>query len=300
MNNAVTATPALDARRAGMAGMIGASVLFSLMAALIRSAHNVDSSVFALSRFAVGLACIAAGVAGGVASLSFVNRKLLVARGLLGGAGVTIFYASIVHLGLAKGTVISYSYPIFAALIGAATIGEHLGGRQVSAIAVAFVGLVLTVGGNWTDLGAVGGMEALALLGAVLAGAVIVIIRKLRETDTTSTIFMAQCLVGLALVAGPAGRVDWNLTPAEWGILAGVGLFAAAGQLLMTHSYKYLPVAQGAVLGMLTPVFNVLLGISLFHETMTLPSGMGMLLVLWAGFQLNRDHSPRTPARRRH
>jgi drug/metabolite transporter (DMT)-like permease len=287
MNTVVTDFPPLSAHRAGTAGMVGSSVMFSLMAVLIRYGDSLDSSVLSLARFAVGLVCILIGVGGGLGSLTFVNGKLLILRGLLGGVGVVIFYASIHHMGLAKGTVLTYTYPIFAAVIGVRVLGERLGPRTLWAIAIAFAGLVLTVSGGEDGRWTVGYMEGLALFGALVAGMVVVIIRKLRETDSTSSIFMAQCVAGLVLVAAPAYRDGWDVGVEGWAILAGVGLSAAVGQLLMTHSYKFLPVARGSLLGMLTPVFNLLLGAILFHEAITVPNGIGMVLVLGASLSIS-------------
>ena len=44
--------------------------------------------------------------------------------------------------------------------------------------------------------------------------------------------------------------------------------------------------AQGSLLGMLTPVFNLLIGAGLFQERLTVISGVGMLLVLGAGMSV--------------
>lgn len=291
MNTAAVVTPQVGAYRAGMIGMVASSVMFSLMAALIRYGDGLGASTLSMGRFAVGLACLACGIAGGMGSLTFVNRKLLALRGLLGGIGVVIFYASITHIGLAKGTVITYSYPIFAAVIGVVVLGERLNRTDAMAIAVAFVGLTLTVGGGAAGGGWVGTMELLALFGALVAGLVVVLIRKLRETDSTSTIFMAQCVGGLLIVIGPAGREGWPQGMEAWWILAGVGLLAAAGQLLMTHAYKFVPVAQGSLLGMLTPVFNLMIAAGLFHEAITLQNGIGMILVLGASMSVGLSSS---------
>ena len=287
MNTAAVVTPRVSAYRVGVIGMIGSSVMFSLMAALIRYGDGLGSATLAVGRFAVGLVCIGIGIASGMGSLTFVNRKILVLRGLLGGIGVVIFYAAITHIGLAKGTVITYSYPIFAAVIGVFVLGERLTRWDISAVAVAFAGLILLVCGEPGTTWAIGGMELLALIGAVVAGVVVVLIRKLRESDSTSTIFMAQCMGGLLLVMAPACRDGLPTGSASWFILLGVGVLAAAGQLLMTHAYKFLPVAQGSLFGMLTPVFNLLIAACLFQEAITIQNGVGMILVLGASMSMS-------------
>jgi drug/metabolite transporter (DMT)-like permease len=76
-----------------------------------------------------------------------------------------------------------------------------------------------------------------------------------------------------------------NLIPAAIGIgggfiLLGIGVAAAIGQLLMTYSYKALPVSQGSIIMLVTPVANIIVGMAVFGESITLVTGLGMLLVL--------------------
>jgi drug/metabolite transporter (DMT)-like permease len=48
----------------------------------------------------------------------------------------------------------------------------------------------------------------------------------------------------------------------------------------MTFSYKALPVSQGSIIMLVTPVANILVGMSVFGESITPITGLGMLLVL--------------------
>lgn len=289
-----TGTSTGAASRIGLTAMTGSSVVFSVMAVLVRAADHLDATVFSVARFLIALVCIGVAVVAGIAPLTFVNRRLLVLRGIIGGIGVMIYYASIVHIGLAKGTVIAYSYPVFAAIIGVFVLGEALNRRTVAALGLAFVGLVLMVAAEGSERWSVGWLELLALTGAVLSGGVVVIIRKLRETDSTVSIFLAQSVAGLVLVVWPAGQVRWELGAQDWAMLAGVGVTATVGQLLMTYAYKHLPVALGGLLGMLTPLLNVAIGALVFRETITTRNGMGMLMILAACAMLIR-----LPRRRR-
>jgi drug/metabolite transporter (DMT)-like permease len=114
----------------------------------------------------------------------------------------------------------------------------------------------------------------------MLSGLAIVIVRKLRATESSYAIFFSQCVIGFWLMLIPA-----NLIPAAIGIgggfiLLGIGVAAAIGQLLMTYSYKALPVSQGSIIMLVTPVANIIVGMAVFGESITLVTGLGMLLVL--------------------
>ena len=110
--------------------MMGSGVLFTLMAILVRSAPNIDCYTTALFRFAIGIALLGTAAMTKKITLTFHQSRLLFLRGFLGSIGVIIFYISITHIGLAKGSAITYSYPVFATLGGALFLGERIGWRR--------------------------------------------------------------------------------------------------------------------------------------------------------------------------
>ncbi|MEM7396020.1 MAG: DMT family transporter, partial [Verrucomicrobiota bacterium] len=253
----------------GVATVAGSSVIFAVMAGLIRYASHLDAWVMALTRFGIGIALIGTAAMGRKIALNFVRSRMLFLRGLLGGVGVVLYYISIIHIGLAKGTVIIYSYPIFAAIGGALFLGERLDPRRFGLIGLAFVGLYLTAMGRWSlDVG-FALYEWLALLGAFLAGIVVCLIKKLHDTESTQSIFTAQCVVGFWVVLMPAQFSAGAIGVGGAIIIVAAGLLAAAGQLMMTYGFKYVEASTGALLGMLTPVLNVVAGLLLFGEAVT-------------------------------
>jgi drug/metabolite transporter (DMT)-like permease len=120
----------------------------------------------------------------------------------------------------------------------------------------------------------------LALLGGFLSGIAIVAIKKLRETDSSSTIYMAQCLFGLFVVGWPTVVSSFDFARVEWLILIAIGLVATVAQLTMTWAYKHVPATEGSLLAFMTPVLNVLLGVLVFGEQMRVSTLLGSALVL--------------------
>ncbi|MBU4201113.1 MAG: DMT family transporter [Verrucomicrobia bacterium] len=100
----------------GVVLMVFSSVVFCAMSMLIKCVPGIDS--FKTSLFRIGMAVLGTAAIFGFMQLRFVNGRLLFLRGLFGGLGVFLFFLSIAKLGIAKGTVISYSYPIFASVLG--------------------------------------------------------------------------------------------------------------------------------------------------------------------------------------
>jgi drug/metabolite transporter (DMT)-like permease len=271
--------------------MLGSSIFFCIMSGMIKHMSEVDSFMVVQFRFVIGLALLCSAALFGRVKLSFNNGPLLFLRGLTGASAVFLFFLSISKLGVGKATVITYSFPAFASIIGVFVLKERLSLVKWLAVAAALVGIALLAfksGGDKaaTDstaiLSAIGKYELLAIFGAMLSGVAVVLIKKLHNTDSTYAIFIAQCLIGLWLVIIPANVKGVSLGYAGGLMLLGIGLVAATGQLLMTESYRHLTVTTGSLLGMSVPVLNFILGMVMFDEPITQRGVAGAIIVIVA------------------
>ena len=268
--------------RRGVCLRMGATLVFCIMSGLIRCGPDIPTSKMTLFRFVVGLAVLGTAALFGRIELRFIHGPLLLLRGLTGGVAVFLFFLSIAKLGVGKGTVIVYSFPIFASLFGMLVLGESTGPRKWGAIAGAFAGIVLMTsgrpgGGSFLSFGL---YEALAVLGAVLSGVAVVAVRKLHETDSTYAIFFSQCLFGLWIVLIPANMSGGSVGYGGGALLLAIALTAVVAQLLMTESYRYTSACLGSQLGMLLPVMNLVVGIVVFREPVSLRVLAGAGLVI--------------------
>ncbi len=163
----------------------------------------------------------------------------LAARGILGAVGTAAYYITLPVLGAGKATLISNTWVIWGAILAVFALGESLTLRKVIGSLLAVAGIVLLMGLHGGDLTQVGLYEGIALAGAFIAAAVVVIIRQLTRTETSGTIFASQCgytgLLALPfLLALP--WPGWTDT----GLLTAAALLAALGQLAMTEGFRYL------------------------------------------------------------
>jgi drug/metabolite transporter (DMT)-like permease len=267
--------------------MAGSSVLFSVMAFLIPFTSGVSSSLIVAARFVVGIAVIL-GLAGlGFTRLAAVNKLWLVIRGVIGAASVYFFFRGIMALGLGKGSILNYTYPVFAALIAPILLKERLPGDVLAAVLVSFAGIWLVMSPG--RIGAVGLEDLLALLGGLLSGIAVVAIKKLRETETPYIIYLAQCVFGLFVVGAPTAASSFAFAPVEWLLLLAIGVVATVAQLAMTWAYKHVSATEGSLMAFLTPVLNVALGAVVFGETMRGATVAGSAIVLlccaWVAFR---------------
>jgi drug/metabolite transporter (DMT)-like permease len=248
--------------------MIASNVAFCGMVWLIRYASFINSQTTTLFRFIVGL-----GVVGGLAmtgriKLAFVDKKGLFLRGLCGGISVWMCYLSIARLGLIKSSLIGYTYPLFASVFSVFLIRESIGPAKICSLAGACAGMSLVVLGGKTAgvTWGFGFWEAFALAGAMLSGLTVVFIKKLQDTDSTESIFFSQCLVGFWIMVVPATAAQHTCGPGGCALLLAIGLLAAVGQLAMTEGYRYVTVASGSVITLVSPALNVAVGAAVFRE----------------------------------
>lgn len=269
----------------GVALILASTVAFCLMSGLVRYASGIDPYKTTLFRFIVGLGMLGTAALFGRITLKFVNGPLLLLRGLTGGTAILIFFFSISKLGVGKGTVLIYSFPIFGSIFSSIFLKERIGAIRFGAILMAFAGIYLLAsdnGQNLSLLGALGAFELLAIFGAMLGGVALVSVKKLHDTDSSYAIYFAQCVIGLWVVVVPANIVPCSIGVSGGLLLVAIGVASTVGQLLSTEGIRYVQVATGSLLGMLVPVLNYFLGVVAFGEVMSWRSIVGSATVLGA------------------
>jgi len=272
----------LEHKIKGAALIFVACGFFCIAGSLIKSGSYIGAYKLAFFRFAIGLCLIATAAMSGQVKLVFNNKKLLFLRGLAGGTAVFIGILSITKLGLGKGMVLVSSYPIFASIFSAIFLKERLRAINFAAILTALVGVYFVAydkGQDFTLL-VFGKYELLAVLGAVIAGVAINLIRKLHDTDDSVAIYFSQCVVGMWLVIIPAFRGGTAVGLKAVFILLAMGASITVGQLLMTEGMKYVPVKIGSLLLLLDPVLCYIAGVVIFSEPLTFFCLLGSVLVV--------------------
>ena len=267
----------------GAALILASTGFFCLMSSLVKYASDIDPYKTTLFRFIIGLGILGTGALFGKIKLRFVHGPLLFLRGLFGGIAILICFWSISKLGVGKGTVLIYAFPIFGSIFSAILLKEKVGVVRFAAVLTAFVGIYLlaaTNGNGSTFLGVFGKNELLAIFGAMLGGLAMVIVKKLHDTDSSYAIYFAQCVIGLWVVAVPANVVPCSIGFSGGLLLVAIGITATIGQLLSTEGIRYLDVSIGSLLGMLVPVLNYIIGVTLFGEHFSISSVVGALIVI--------------------
>jgi drug/metabolite transporter (DMT)-like permease len=275
--------PAVSERRQRAKGMICialSAVCFSVMSVFVKEC-GVDSFKAAMVRFSVGMAVLGTAAFMGKIELKFVENRALFMRGLFGAAGVVLFFLSLTRIGVAKGTIFSYSYPLFATVGAMIILREPVRRAQMAAVMMGFVGIVQMVAGKGSLNLSLGQYEGLAILGAGCSGLAVVFVKKLRATDSAYAIFMSQCATGFWVAVVPAFLLPFDRTGTRTGVmLLLVGLAGAAAQLLMTYGIRFVPVVTSSLLALLTPALSLVIGVVFYREPVSGGEWVGVMMVM--------------------
>jgi drug/metabolite transporter (DMT)-like permease len=257
--------------------MLGSTACFITNVLLIRALSGIESVslwVVVSARFIVGLMIVLTVYRREFQPMRLFTRGKLVERGVLGSIGTLGFYYTVTKLGAGRATFINSTYVIWGGLLAVWVLRERLRPALLIGAVTTLLGLALLTNPFSRGVSA-GAYDALALLVALGSAWIIVTIRQLHRTEHSSTIFAAQCVYGLLLCGVPALGGLATFTPVAWAVLALASVCAGAGQLLMTHAFRELKVAEGSLIQMLVPLGIAVGGMVFFNEQFTAAELLG-------------------------
>ncbi len=281
--------PRIDLRR-GTFWMLLSLICFTSNSLLIKSfasQRSIDPWVSMSFRFGLGLLITALLFSrSGTLKLSRSFKSwLLVSRGVMGGLGTAAYYSTVGPLGVGKATLIGNTWCVFAAIMAVFALHERLSLGKLLGIILALGGLGLLTGLESGSLAAVGQWELVSLGGAVLAAAVVVVIRQLTATETSATIYASQCIYGLLLALPFSLHHFGNLSGTDIALLCFAAMCATTGQLAMTEGFRFLTVAAGGGFQLVLPVVTSVASMLIFEEHFTVAQQIGALLIVAGSFQ---------------
>lgn len=272
-----------------IAMMCGSVVFFAANVLLLRwltlEWESIDGWVATFHRGAVGVALTVSLFWKDLNLRGLCCRPLLIARGVIGSAGITVLYLSIDHMSVGRATLLNLTYPLFGTIIAAIVLKEKPKPRAFSWMLVAFGGLICFLWPSAAGQG-VTRWDLVALFGAVTAGVVIVVIRFLGRSETTATIYGAQCLWSLIIACPIVGKEALQLPPALLLWLAASAVLVTFAQLLMTQAYRQLSTAGGSAIQMVLPVIVAVGGLAFFDERFGILEATGAIIVLFATWRV--------------
>lgn len=269
----------------GIRYVLLSAIGFALMSSLVKlvSTYGIPVLEIVAARALVSVVISYFDVRRKGISLFGYNRKLLLARGVIGTFALICVYYSVTTLPLAEATLLQYTHPVFTALLALLVLGEKISKYTVICIVLSLFGLLL-ITGSGLFLADHSGLPLfsvlLGLMGACGSSIAYVIVRRLSNTEDSSVIVFYFPMIALPLSIFLLGE-DFVMPSFNVLILLlFVGIFTQAGQVGLTKAMQTLAAGVASAYSYIQLVFTVLLGWLLFSEIPVLTTWIGGLLII--------------------
>ncbi|MDJ0988245.1 MAG: DMT family transporter [Desulfobacterales bacterium] len=268
-------------RWTGTGLMLASAFLFSVVDGLIKlSGPGFRVWDIAFYRFGLGLV-ILMGIMGWKQNpFKTSNLKLMIIRGLTGTTAFLLLVIAIRHIPISTAMVLFFTFPAFAALFSFLLFGEKISFGQIGCVLGALIGAAILFDYQLSD--SLWG-QAAGLTSGMFAGVTVCLIKKLRETNGSTVIYLYFCLIG-AVITFPAFISDPHLPTSaiEWLMIGGIVFSALAAQLLMNQGFQYCKSWEGGLILTSEVIFTSLLGIILLGEIFSWRFGCGGFLIVFS------------------
>lgn len=283
--------PETHRRAAAVVSIALSAFLFAVMGLCTKATrlpaagHPLPASEVTLFRFLFGLLVMLPLLRHRSVNLLGDDRKGLIWRGIYGGLAVYFYFLSLQHTTLTHAVLLNYTSIIFTPLCAYLFLGERLAARTGISILIAVVGILLV---TRPESGPLRAGDLYGLLSGLFAGQAITSIRRLRQTETSWSIFFYFSLIGLPIsLLGCLFEPPVWPTVHGWLLLLGMAVSSVVAQILMTFGLKYVTAAEGVVLALSQILYSALAGAVLFSEPLTLSTLTGGLLIMGAGLWMS-------------
>jgi len=205
-----------------------------------------------------------------------VRGQTLRAVTLLGASA--LFFAGLPYMALSEAISIAYSEALLVIVLAPLLLRERLLPRNALAAVLGFLGVLMVVKPDGTEASLLG--PALLLASAFLGALSMIQIRRIRETDDSTTTVLYFTVLG-TLVTGASLAFSWR-TPSlpDLGLMLALGLLATLGQLLFTIAVRRAHAATLAPYTYTSIIWASLFGYVIWGEVLSLLSLVGILLIV--------------------
>lgn len=286
---------ALSPTLQGMAWMIAAGLVFSLLNTVLRVvALQVNPLQVQFLRYFCGLLVMVPLILRvGVRAYRPNGLTGQMWRGLIHTTGMVLWYMALPHLTLADMTAIGFTSPIFVMIGAVLVFHERMFWERWASAALGFVGVLIVVGPRMQSTG--GMYDLIMLASSPLFAASALITKALTRRDSPDVIIVWQC-VTISLFSLPLALLDWTWpTAAQWGVFMGIAVLGNVAHYCTTRSLKAADATAGQTVKFLDLIWMTGLGYLVFRDLPTATTLAGGLVIFLATSWVARRE-----ARRRH
>ncbi|MDP6805491.1 MAG: DMT family transporter [Rhodospirillales bacterium] len=267
----------------GIAYMVGAGGFLTVSDAVVKwltQGYPVGQILFMRGCFIFVTIGLLLWRFGGLRALRVRDLRGQFGRGILTVLATSFFVFSLKFLPLADAIVIGFVGPIFVTAMAPVFLGERVGWRRWSAVAVGFAGVLVMVrpAGDalrWAAL--------LPAAGAFFGALRDIITRRISATESsvTTLAFTTACVTVAGLATWPFG---WTaLTPQDLGLFAVTGIVLGVAQFLVIEAFRLGEAALVAPFKYSTVVWATILGFLVWRDVPDAWVTSGAALVIGSG-----------------
>lgn len=280
---------------------LASAIVLSIMMALVKlaadSGVHIAEIVFWRQAPTVPMVLVWLGLRGQLGRLRTGRTSAHAKRALIGLASMTFNFTAVSMLPLAEATTIVFTAAIWAVILAATMLHEHVGIYRWSAVALGFTGVLIIAHPGGSDVPLTG--AAIGLAAALLIALVSVLIRDLGRTEESLTVVFYFSFFSIPVLALALPFVQEPHDAYQWSLLSGLAVLGLLAQLLLTASLKYGAVSSVMVMDYTSLLWATLLGWQLFGRLPTASLWIGAplviaagLIVAWREHKLSRAASP--------
>lgn len=282
------------------AHLMASLFLFAIMDAMIKwlsADYPVHQIVFFRSAFALMPCLLLAHFSGGLVTLRTRRPGAHFLRGLVGVLSMALIFHAYSVMKLADAAAILFAGPLFLTALAGPALGEKVGVRRWSAVAVGFAGVLVIIqpGGSAMQPAAFGALAAAGMYALAM-----VLVSRLGTTESSAAITFYFSLFGTVTGAVLLVLFGWTETTAGgFLMLAMVGIIGGIAQLFMTKAFRLGEAGVISPLKYSSMIWVVLFGYVIWGDLPALHVVVGVAIVIASGLYIVHREAVLAIARRR-
>lgn len=269
----------------GVLLMCLSTVAFSMMHASIRHvSHELPPFVIAFFRNVFGLLALMPLLIGpGFEQMRTKRIGMHALRGLINIGAMLMYFTALAITPLAKVTALSFTAPIFTAVLSVLVLGERFRLPRWAAIFFGFVGMLIILRPGLVEIDT----GSLLVIGASAFWAMAMIVIKILSRTESSIAITAYMSIFLGLFSFVPALMVWQ-TP-TWNNLIWllfIGIVGSVGQVSISQALKETEPTAVLPFDVLKLVWASLLGAWFFNEVPDIFTWLGASVIFASGFYI--------------
>lgn len=205
-------------------------------------------------------------------------------RTAIGLCGMVGNFGAVLLLPLAEATTLGFTVPIFATILAALLLREHVGWHRWAAVVAGFAGILIVAQPGSGHFGLIGAFVGLA--GALFTALVSIELRQLSRTEDTGTIVFWFSLLSLAPLGAAYLFVIQPHAGWVWAVMLAAGLAGGIGQLALTGALRFAPVSAVLPMDYSSLIWATLYGWLIFAVLPTPYTWIGAPVIIASGLYI--------------